>query len=348
MYRGSNEGFRLSLRLYILRRFGLTAITLLGVVVAVFLMARVLPGDPVTVRAGQYATPEIKAQLRAQMGLDKPLPQQLVDYVVNVVQGDLGESTRSGHAVREDIGQRLPATIELALVSLLVAGGLGIPLGIYAALHHGSKRDAAIQQIAIFSAATPVFWLGLVLIYLFYARWNVIPAPVGQLSNNIEPPRTLTHLLLVDSLLTLNWTTFKDAAGHLMLPVITLSFVVMSPFIKMARTSMLGVLGSDYITAARSLGMSDREIIRQDALKNVLVQLLTIGGIVLGYLLAGNVLVETIFSWPGLGFYAWNALTGSDYDAIQGFVLVVAVIYVLLNFFVDLAYTLIDPRIRLA
>lgn len=338
----------MSLRLYILRRFGLTAITLLGVVVAVFLMARVLPGDPVTVRAGQYATPEIKAQLRAQMGLDKPLPQQLVDYVVNVVQGDLGESTRSGHAVREDIGQRLPATIELALVSLLVAGGLGIPLGIYAALHHGSKRDAAIQQIAIFSAATPVFWLGLVLIYLFYARWNVIPAPVGQLSNNIEPPRTLTHLLLVDSLLTLNWTTFKDAAGHLMLPVITLSFVVMSPFIKMARTSMLGVLGSDYITAARSLGMSDREIIRQDALKNVLVQLLTIGGIVLGYLLAGNVLVETIFSWPGLGFYAWNALTGSDYDAIQGFVLVVAVIYVLLNFFVDLAYTLIDPRIRLA
>ncbi|MCC6675449.1 MAG: ABC transporter permease [Thermomicrobiales bacterium] len=333
---------------YILRRLGLTAITLLGVIVAVFVMARVLPGDPVTMRAGQYATPEIKDQLRKQMGLDKPLPQQLYEYVINVVQGDLGESTRSGHTVRQDIAQRLPATIELALVSLLIAGGIGIPLGIVAALHHGSKRDAAIQQLAIFSAATPVFWLGLVLIYFLYARWNIVPAPVGQLSTNIDPPRTITHLLLIDSLITLNWAAFKDAAGHLILPAVTLSFVVMSPFIKMARTSMLNVLGSDYITAARSLGLSDTEIIREDALKNVMVQLLTVSGIVLGYLLAGNVLVETIFAWPGLGFYAWNALTGSDYDAIQGFVLVVAVIYVFLNFFIDLAYTLIDPRIRLA
>jgi len=333
---------------YILRRLGLTAITLLGVIIAVFVMARVLPGDPVTVRAGQYATPEIKEQLRRQMGLDKPLPQQLYEYVINVVQGDLGESTRSGHTVRQDIAQRLPVTIELALVSLLIAGGIGIPLGIEAALHHGSKRDAAIQQLAIFSAATPVFWLGLVLIYFLYARWNIVPAPVGQLSTSIDPPRTITHLLLVDSLITLNWTAFKDAAGHLILPAVTLSFVVMSPFIKMARTSMLNVLGSDYITAARSLGLSDGEIIREDALKNVMVQLLTVSGIVLGYLLAGNVLVETIFAWPGLGFYAWNALTGSDYDAIQGFVLVVAVIYVFLNFVIDLAYTLIDPRIRLA
>ncbi len=333
---------------YILRRLGLTVFTLLGVIIAVFVMARVLPGDPVTVRAGQYATPEIKDQLRKQMGLDKPLPQQLFEYVGNVLQGDLGESTRSGHTVRQDIAQRLPVTLELALVSLLIAGGLGIPLGIEAALHHGSKRDGLIQQIAIFSAATPVFWLGLVLIYFLYARWNVVPAPVGQLSTSVDPPRTITHLLLVDSLITLNWTAFKDAAGHLILPAVTLSFVVMSPFIKMARTSMLNVLGSDYITAARSLGLSDREIIREDALKNVMVQLLTVSGIVLGYLLAGNVLVETIFAWPGLGFYAWNALTGSDYDAIQGFVLVVAVIYVFLNFFIDLAYTLIDPRIRLA
>lgn len=195
----------MSLGRYILRRLGLTAVTLLGVIVAVFLMARVLPGDPVTVKAGQYATPEIKAELRRQMGLDKPLPTQLFDYIGNVLQGDLGQSTRSGHTVREDIGQRLPATLELALCSLLVAGGIGIPLGIYAALHHGSKRDAAIQQVAIFSAATPVFWLGLVLIYLFYARWNIALPPVGQLSTDIEPPRTITHLLLVDSLITLNW-----------------------------------------------------------------------------------------------------------------------------------------------
>jgi peptide/nickel transport system permease protein len=338
----------MSLSRYILRRLALTVVTLVGVIVAVFLMARVLPGDPVSVKAGQYATPEVRAQISNELGLDKPIPEQLVTYLSNVLQGDLGESNRSGHPVREDIAQRLPATIELAIYSLILAACLGIPLGIYAAVHRGSRSDAAIQQVAIFSAATPVFWLGLVLIYVFYARLDVAPAPVGQLSTDVDPPRTITHLLTIDSLITLNWEALKDSVGHLLLPVITLGFVVMSPFIKMSRSAMMGVLDSDYILAAESLGLSKREIIRQDALKNVLVQLLTVSGIVLGYLLAGNVLVETIFAWPGLGFYAWNALTGSDYDAIQGFVLVVAIIYVFLNLAIDLTYTLIDPRIRLA
>lgn len=338
----------MTFRRYILRRLALTALTLVGVVIVVFLMARVLPGDPVSVKAGQYATPEVKEAIRKELGLDKPLPEQLITYIANVARGDLGESTRSGQPVREDIGRRLPATAELAIYSLILAGSLGIPLGIYAALHRGSRRDKVIQQLAIFSAATPVFWLGLVLIYLFYARWQIAPPPVGQLSTNVEAPRTITHLLTLDALITLNWSALRNALGHLVLPTLTLGFVVMSPFIKMSRSAMLNVLNSDYILSARSLGLSNREIIRQDALKNVMVQLLTVSGIVLGYLLAGNVLVETIFAWPGLGFYAWNALTGSDYDAIQGFVLVVAVIYVFLNLTIDLAYTVIDPRIRLA
>ena len=316
--------------------------------VVVFLMARVLPGDPVSVKAGQYATPEVREAIRKDLGLDHPVPRQLVTYVSNVLRGDLGESTRSGRAVREDIGRRLPASIELALYSIVLAASLGIPLGIHGALHRGSRRDSAIQQLSIFSAATPVFWLGLVLIYVFYARLNIAPPPVGQLSTNVEPPRTITHLLTVDALLTLNWGVFTNALGHLILPTVTLGFVVMSPFIKMSRAAMLNVLGSDYILAARSLGLSNQEIIRQDALKNVMVQLLTVSGIVFGYLLAGNVLVETIFAWPGMGFYAWTALTGSDYDAIQGFVLVVAIIYVFLNLAIDLAYSFIDPRIRLA
>jgi ABC-type dipeptide/oligopeptide/nickel transport system permease component len=338
----------LSFSRYLLRRLAMTALTIVGVVIVVFLMARVLPGDPVAVKAGQYATPEVRAAISRDLGLDRPLPEQLFTYVGNVLRGDLGDSTRSGQPVRADIAQRLPATIELALYSLLIAGSLGIPLGIYAALHHRTRRDALIQQLAIFSAATPVFWLGLVLIYLFYARWNIALAPVGQLSTGVAAPRSITHLITVDALITLNWPVLKNALGHLILPAFTLGFVVMSPFIKMSRSAMLNVLGSDYILAARSLGLSNREIIWQDALKNVMVQLLTVSGIVLGYLLAGNVLVETIFAWPGLGFYAWNALTGSDYDAIQGFVLVVALIYVLLNLTIDLLYMVVDPRIRLA
>ena len=333
---------------YLLRRLVLTAVTLLGVAVAVFLMTRVLPGDPASVKAGQYATPAVKEAIRKELGLDKPLPTQLATYLGNLLRGDLGDSTRSGHSVREDIAQRLPATIELALYSLLLGGGVGIPLGIYGALHRGTRRDAAIRQLAVFSAATPVFWFGLVLIYLLYARWQIAPPPVGQLDTDVAPPTEITGLITVDALLTLNWTAFANAVAHLVLPTITLGFVVMSPFIKLARSAMIGVLGSDYVLAARSLGLTNREIIRQDALKNVMVQLLTVGGIVLGYLLAGNVLVEAIFAWPGIGFYAWNALTGSDYDAIQGFVLVVAVIYVFLNLAIDLTYTLIDPRIRLA
>jgi peptide/nickel transport system permease protein len=337
----------MSLGWYLARRLALSVVTLLGVIVTVFVVTRVLPGDPVLIKAGAYATPEVRASISKQLGLDKPFLVQLANYVGDVLRGDLGESIRSGHPVRQDLGHRLPATIELALAALLFGGVIGIPLGIWAAVRRGSWLDGLVHQVAIVGAATPLFWFGLVLIYLFYHLWHIAPAPVGRLANNVDPPRHLTGLYTVDALLTGNWTVLGDALAHLALPTFALGFVVMSPFIKMARSAMLTVLGSDYVLAARSLGLSDREIVRQDALKNALVSLLTVTGIVLGYLLAGNVLVETIFSWPGIGYYAWNAITGSDYDAINGFVLVVAVIYVLLNLAIDVAYTLIDPRIRL-
>jgi peptide/nickel transport system permease protein len=337
----------MSLGRYLLRRLALSVVTLFGVIVTVFVVTRVLPGDPVLVKAGAYATPEIRESISKQLGLDKPFLVQLVNYVGDVLRGDLGESIRSGHSVRQDLSNRLPATIELALASLLFGGAIGIPLGIWAAVRRGTWLDGLIHQIAIVGAATPLFWFGLVLIYLFYHLWHIAPAPVGRLATDVKPPRDLTGLYTVDALLTANWTVLWDALAHLALPTFALGFVVMSPFIKMSRSAMLNVLGSDYVLAARSLGLSDREVVRQDALKNALVSLLTVTGIVLGYLLAGNVLVETIFSWPGIGYYAWNAITGSDYDAINGFVLVVAIIYVLLNVVIDVAYTLIDPRIRL-
>ncbi|MEA2513748.1 MAG: peptide/nickel transport system permease protein [Thermomicrobiales bacterium] len=337
----------MSLGRYLLRRLVWSVVTLFGVIVTVFVVTRVLPGDPVLVKAGAYATPEIREAISKQLGLDKPFLVQLITYVGDVLRGDLGESIRSGHPVREDLSNRLPATIELALAALFFAGTIGIPLGIWAAVRRGSWIDGVVHQVAIVGAATPLFWFGLVLIYLFYHLWHIAPAPVGRLATELQPPRDLTGLYTVDALVTGNWTVLRDALAHLALPTFALGFVVMSPFIKMSRSAMLNVLESDYVLAARSLGLSDREIVRQDALKNALVSLLTVTGIVLGYLLAGNVLVETIFSWPGIGYYAWNAITGSDYDAINGFVLVVAIIYVVLNVVIDVAYTLIDPRIRL-
>jgi peptide/nickel transport system permease protein len=337
----------MSLRRYVLRRLALTVVTLVGVVVVVFFVTRVLPGDPVLVKAGNYATPEVRAAISKDLGLDRPLPVQLATYLGDVARGDLGESIRSGHPVRDDLINRLPATVELALASLLFAGLIGVPLGIWAAVRRGTWLDGAIHQVAILGAATPLFWFGLVLIYLFYHLWHIAPPPVGRLDTDLEAPARLTGLYTVDALLRGEWEVLGNALAHLALPTLALGFVVMSPFIKMARSAMLGVLDSDYVLAAKSLGLSDREIVWQDALKNALVSLLTVTGIVLGYLLAGNVLVETIFAWPGIGYYAWNAITGSDYDAINGFVLVVAIIYVFLNFAIDLAYTLIDPRIRL-
>ncbi|MCC6312585.1 MAG: ABC transporter permease [Thermomicrobiales bacterium] len=337
----------MTLRRYVLRRLALTAVTLVGVILAVFAMTRILPGDPVAVKAGTYATDEVRASIRKELGLDKPVPVQLATYVGNVLKGDFGRSTRSGHPVRDDLFNRLPATVELALAALLVGALVGGPLGIWAALRRGGRLDAAVQQVAILSAAMPLFWFGLVLIFFFYHLWGIAPPPVGRLATNIAPPTHLTGLYTVDALLTANWSALRSALGHLALPTLALGVAVMASFIKMARSAMIGVLDSDYILAAKSLGLSDREIVWQDALKNALVSLLTVVGIVLGYLLAGNVLIETIFAWPGIGYYAWNALTGSDYDAIQGFVLLVAIVYVFLNLAIDLAYTVIDPRIRL-
>lgn len=337
----------MTLRWYLLRRLALAAVTLLGVVFAVFFMTRVLPGDPASVKAGAYATEEARAAIAKEMGLDQPIPVQLTTYLGNVAQGDFGTSTRSGQPVRQDLLSRLPATVELALFSLVLAALVGIPLGIWAAVRQGSRVDVLVQQWTILAAALPLFWFGLVLIYLFYHVWGIAPPPVGRLDLGIQAPPTITGLFTVDAVLTGNWAAFRNALAHLALPVLALGVAVMSPFIKVARSAMLDVMASDYVLAAKSLGFSEREVIWHDALKNALIALLTVAGIVLGYLLAGNVLVETIFAWPGIGFYAWNALTGSDYDAIQGFVLTIAIIYVFLNLAIDVAYSLIDPRIRL-
>lgn len=335
------------LRFYIAKRLFLALVTLLGVIVAVFVMTRVVPGDPAAVMAGGHATPAVLQSLRKEMGLDQPLPVQLLTYVGNLLHGDMGTSTATGHSVLQDLLQRLPATAELSLYSLVLAILISIPLGVAAAVNRGRWIDRAVQQLAILGASTPLFWLGVVLIFVFYVKLGVAPSPVGRLATSVQAPRSITGFYTIDSLLTLNGSALGSAAGHLLLPVISLTFVVMAPLIKMARDAMAAVLDSDFIQADYSFGLPPRQIIWQDGLKNTMISLLTVVGIVLGYLMAGNVIVETIFSWPGIGLYAWNGINSGDYMATQGFVLLVAVIYVLLNLIVDILYMVIDPRVRL-
>lgn len=335
------------LRLYIARRLGLAAVTLLGVILTVFVMTRILPGDPALVMAGGHATPAVLRAMRKEMGLDQPLPVQFLNYLGNVLHGDLGTSTSTNHPVLRDLLQRLPATAELSLYGLLLAILIGIPLGITAALYRDRWFDKIIQQIAVLGASMPLFWLGIVLIFVFYVKFGIAPEPVGRLGTNVQAPRTITGFYTIDSLLTLNHRAFASAVGHLVLPVVALGFVLMAPLVKMTRDAMSGVLASDFIQADYSFGLPLRQIIWQDGLKNAMISLLTVVGIILGYLLAGNVIIETIFAWPGIGLYAWNGITGSDYMAIQGFVLLVAIIYVAMNLVIDLLYMLIDPRVRL-
>jgi peptide/nickel transport system permease protein len=332
---------------YLARRLGLAVITLLGAIVTVFVMTHVLPGNPAVVKAGAYATPEVLRSLEHEMGLDRPLPEQLGLYVWHALQGDLGVSTRSGHPVAVDLVQRLPATGELALYSLLLAVLVGVPLGVLAAVREGGWFDRVVQQLAILGASAPLFWLGIVLIFFLYVEWGIAPAPVGRLDTGVAAPAGVTGLYTVDALLELNWRALGSAAAHLVLPVLTLGFVIMAPLIKMSRAAMSSVLGSDFIQAAYSFGLPQRTVVWGDALKNSMLSLLTVIGIVLGYVMAGNVIVEALFAWPGIGLYAFNGITGRDYDAIQGFVLLVAAMYVIVNLVIDVLYMLIDPRVRL-
>jgi len=337
----------ISLRRYVARRLLLAVITLFGVIVTVFILTRILPGNPAAVRAGPYATAERLAQLEKEMGLDKPLPVQFWDYLVKLSRGDMGRSWRTGQPVSKDLLQRLPATLELAVAATVLAIIVGHVLGLLAAINQNSLLDQAVRLFAILGASTAIFWLALVFIYFFYYRLGWAAAPLDRLDVGIAPPTRLTGFYTLDSLLTGNWLALRSSLGHLTLPALALGFIVSAPIIKIVRAAMLDVLHSDFIRTARTIGVPYRQIILRDGLRNAMIPILTTIGIVFGYLMAGNVLVERIFAWPGMGYYAWDALNNKDVEAIQGFVLLIATLYVLLNLVVDLLYSVIDPRIRL-
>ncbi len=332
---------------YLLRRIGLAIITLGGVVVFVFLLTRILPSNPAALRAGPLADAELIQKYERQMGLDQPLYMQFARYAREILSGNLGESWKTGQPVLRELGERLPATMELAATAFLIALVFGLVLGTLAAVFSGSWVDQGVRLYATLGAAQALFWLALLAVHVFYYTLSWAPAPLDRLTIGLAEPPHVTGFFTLDSLLAGQTTTFLDALNHLWLPAAVLAFVVSAPIVKMTRGSMLDTLNSDYVRTAKAIGVPWRSVVLRDGLRNAFIPILTMIGIVFGYLIAGNVIIEKVFSWAGIGQYAWNALTINDFNAVQGFVILIAVIYVGINLVIDLAYGFVDPRIRL-
>jgi peptide/nickel transport system permease protein len=331
----------------IAKRF-LTAIpSVIGVIIITFLLTRVLPGDTAAYFAGPAATPAAIDEVRKQLGLDLPLSQQFIRYTIDLVHGNLGQSLTTGQPVVSDIAARLPASGELTLLGLVVSMLIAVPLGILAAVKQGSLIDHACRIVATAGVSLPVFFTGLVLVYVFYYLLGWAPPPLGRLDVFYSAPPTVTGFYLIDSLIAGDLETFRAALAQLALPAITLGLFALAPIARMTRASMLAVLASDFVRTARASGLSTRMVIVTYAFRNAMLPVITTLGMVFSFLLGANVLVEKVFAWPGVGSYAVEALIASDYAPVQGFVLVMAILYILLNLFIDILYGVIDPRVRL-
>ncbi|TNC09104.1 ABC transporter permease [Methylobacterium terricola] len=330
------------------RRFLSSLPALLGVLVFTFLLMRVLPGDPaVFFASGPNAGKAEIEEIRRQMGLDKPVPEQLVRYLGDVARGQLGRSMTTGQPVLTDLRQRLPASLELTFTALAIALLLAIPLGIAAALRPGSVVDHAVRFLCALGVCVPTFVSGLLLIYVFYYLLGIAPDPTGRVDVFAASPPDITGFLLIDFLLVGDWEGWRAAAGQLVLPALTMALFVLAPLARITRAAMLSVLGSDFIRTARSLGLPRRRVIVTYALRNAILPVLTIAGIVFSTMLGANVLVEKVFSWPGVASYALDALLASDYAPVQGFVLLMASLFVVVNLTVDVLYGLADPRVSI-
>lgn len=330
---------------FIIRRLGGLVFVIFGVSLLTFFLAQLVPADPVAAALGSNARDAQIEAYRQQLGLDQPVVMQYAIYMGRLVQGDLGNSIRTRRAVADDLRDYLPATIELTLAALFVTILIGIPLGILAALNRNTWIDGGARILALIGGAMPIFYVGLVLLGIFYQELRWLPGP-GRLDSTVQPPTHITGLYTVDALLTGNWPVFVNASAHLILPAITLGLFSTAVLLRMTRSSMLEMLGQDYVRTAKAKGLSERLVVGRHVFKNALPPILTIVGILFGSLLSGAVLTETIFNWPGIGRYATTSVTNLDYPAVMGVALVAAVIYPLVNTLVDIGYSVIDPRVR--
>jgi peptide/nickel transport system permease protein len=319
----------------------------IGIIIVTFVLTRALPGDPAVYFAGPTADAQTIAQVRHALGLDHSLPLQFFYYLNDLVHGDLGQSISTGQSVGDELLHRLPASLELTLSGLLLAIVIAVPLGILAATRPDSWIDHACRFLVTSGVSLPTFFTGLALVYVFYYRLGWSPAPMGRLDVLYSPPTDITGFYTIDSLLTGDFETFRAALGQLILPASTLALFTLAPIARMTRASMLQVLSSDFVRTARAAGLSGRTVLITYAFGNAVLPVLTTLGMVFSFALGANVLVEKVFAWPGIGSFAVDALVASDYAAVQGFVLSMAILFVALNLVVDVIYTLIDPRVGL-
>lgn len=338
---------RLARRLKALGRFALVIfLTYLGLLAVTFFIGRVIPVDPVLAVVGDNAPPHVVARVREELGLNKPLAEQFTIYLGKVLQGDFGTSVLTANPVMEDIRRAFPATLELASLGILLGAGLGVPLGVWAAVRRGSVVDQAVRILGVLGHSVPIFWLGLMALLVFYARLDWVSGP-GRIDVvyefTLEP---VTGLLLLDTAMAGEWEAFKNALSHLILPASLLGYYSLAYISRMTRSFMLHELAQEYVVTAHAKGLSEARIIWRHALRNAMVPLVTVIALSYASLLEGSVLTETVFAWPGLGLYITNSLQNADMNAVLGGTVAVGSIFIGLNLLSDLLYQLLDPRTR--
>mgnify|MGYP000665649554 FL=1 len=322
------------------------ALTLLGLLAVTFFIGRVIPVDPALAIAGDRAPEHVLQRVREELGLNLPIYQQFGRYVGRAVQGDFGNSVLTSNPVFDDIKKTFPATLELATCGILIGAGLGVPLGVWAAVRRGGAADHAVRVMGLVGYSVPIFWLGLMALVLFYAKLGWVGGP-GRI--DVEYEFTVTRvsgIMLLDTAMAGQWEAFRNALSHLVLPAALLGYFSLAYISRMTRSFMLTELAAEYIVAARAKGLSETRIIWRHALRNAMVPLVTVIALSYAGLLEGSVLTETVFAWPGLGLYITNSLQNADMNAVLGGTIVVGSIFIGLNLLSDLLYTLLDPRTR--
>lgn len=334
---------------FVLVRLGVGVLLCLGITILAFGLTHAVPGDPVAANLGQRALndPAAVAAFKAKNGLDDSLPSQYWTYLTNLLHGDMGTSQQTHRPVWDDLADKIPASLELALAAIVLALVIGVGLGIVAAVTRGRWPDRIIRVVSLAGVSVPVFWLAQVAFYVFSFKLGWIQAG-GRLSPGAIPPDDITGLYTVDSLLTGEWGTFGEAFSRMVLPACVLAAFNIGVLTRFTRAAVLEALGNDYVRAARAKGLPESTVIRRHALRPALTSILTVAGLTFGGMLAGTVLVENVLSWPGLGQYAYKSALNLDLPSIMGVCLFVAVVYVVINLLVDLLYGVIDPRIRLS
>jgi len=317
-----------------------------GVSILVFLLIHFIPGDPAVAMLGERATEENVERIREQLGLNRPLYEQYLIWIGNMARGDLGNTVRGNLSVADELATRFPATVELAVSALTLATLIGVPIGMISAVNRNSIIDTATMIGALIGVSIPIFVLGLLLIYFVGVLLGWLPF-VGRIDREIEMTLVRnSNYLIVPALISGNWQALGSALTHLILPAVTLMTIPLAIIARITRSTMLDVLNQDYIRTARAKGLSERVVINMHALRNALLPIMTIIGLQLGALLSGAVLTETIFSWPGIGKWLFDSIIARDYPIVQSVTLIIAMIYIIANFSVDVLYTLADPRVR--